>query len=387
MQHGPQRLQPHEVRQQLSQALLSQLFTIHMDKVFHSLDRQTESLGQKLLEGWRHCVQIAQSAKPQRTSATTMANQDDSSSNIHHMWRLRQALRSMPRLDIAAPTSTMLKQVFAGWRQVATLQAITRKVRKAGRDHKIQKVKQVLDSRDVFKTAKCLAPKTPKRRIQLRDEQGKMQSHDQEHGQTVDYFRKLYDGLRSPPSLLTKSITFEVEEIIAAIAKMSPAKVMPTCSAPTALWKWTSKSAAHILRQQFEHVFQPGEVHIPSAWNVSELILLPKPGKSLRKPSDLRPISLLPPEMKILSSIIATRVRPQVQTYLASTPQFAYVAGRTLQDAVTRVTSHCSEVRTLVSAVVRHIEGLRLSAPRGSTTSSGRSPSRLKHDSGNPCHT
>ena len=264
----------------------------------------------------------------------------------------------MPGLDTTAPATALPQQVFAGWSKAATLQAITRKVRKAGRDRKIQKVKQVLDSGDIFKTAKCLAPKTPKRRIQLRDEQGRMQSHDQEHGQLVDYFRKLYDGLRSPPSLVTKPITFE-EEITAAIAKMSPAKVMPSCSAPTALWKWTSKSAAHILRQQFEYVFQPGEVHMPSAWNVSELVLLPKPGKPLRKPSDLRPISLLPPEMKILSSVIAACIRPQVQTYLASIPQFAYVSGRALQDAVTRVTSHCSEVRTLIQSQACNIHTKR----------------------------
>ena len=99
--------------------------------------------------------------------------------------------------------------------------------------------------------------------------------------------------------LLTKPITFDVEEITAAIAKMSPAKAMPSCSAPTVLWKWTSRSAAHILRQQLESVFQPGPVQIPQSWNVTELVLLPKPGKPIRQPSDLRPISLLPPEMKI----------------------------------------------------------------------------------------
>ena len=359
VQHGPQRIQPHEVRQQLSQAPLSQLFTTHMDKVLRGLDHQTDSLDQKLLEGWRQCIQIAQPPKPQRPLPTTMDSQESFSDNIHQMWRLRQVLRSMPSLDTTAPATALLQQVFAGWSKAATLQAITCNVRKAGRDRKLQKVKQVLDSGDIFNTAKCLAPQTLKRRIQLRDEQGSMQSHDQEHGQLVDYFRKLYDGLRSPPSLLTTTITLKVEEITAAIAKMSPAKVMPSCSAPTALWKWTSKSAAHILRRQFEYVFQPGEVHIPSAWNVSELVLLPKPGKPLRKPSDLRPISLLPPEMKILSSVIAARVRPQVQTYLASIPQFAYVSGRTLQDAVTRVTSHCSEVRTLIQSEACNIHTKR----------------------------
>ena len=294
-----------------------------------------------------------------RPASQTVDGQESFSNNIHQMRRLRQGLRSMPGLDTTAPATALLQQVFAGWSKAATLQAITRKVRKAGRDRKIQKVKQVLDSGDIFKTAKCLAPKTPKRRTQLRDEQGRMQSHDQEHGQLVDYFRKLYDGLRPPPSLWTKPITFDVEEITAVIAKMSPAKVMPSCRAPTALWKWTSKSAAHILRQQFEYVFQPGEVHIPSAWNVSELVLLPKPGKHLRKPSDLRPISLLPPEMKILSSVIAARIRPQAQTYPASIPQFACVSGRTLQDAVTRVTSHCSEVRTLIQSQACNIHTKR----------------------------
>ena len=411
VQHGPQRMQPHEVRQQLSHEPMSQLFTTHMDKVLHDLDHQVDSLDQKLLEGWQQCIQLVQPPKSQRPLPTTADGQESFSNHIHQMWQLRQGLRSMPGLDTTAPATALLQQVFAGWRKAATLQAITRKVRKAGRDRKIQKVKQVLDSGDIFKTAKCLAPKTPKRRIQLRDEQGKMQSHDQEHGQLVDYFRQLYDGLRLPPSLLTKPITFDVEEITAAIAKMSPAKVMPSCSAPTVLWKWTSKSAAHILRQQFEHVFQPGEVHIPSAWNVSELVLLPKPGAPLRKPSDLRPISLLPPEMKILSSVIATRVQPQVQTYIPGIdptvrlrfrPRLARCSdkgnialfGSTYVDTEpslqhthqTRRTGPAEFVRRR-SVVFRHIEGFRLSTPGRSTAGHGRGPSRLGHDNGYSAHT
>ena len=87
-----------------------------------------------------------------------------------------------------------MTHVFKGWKLAAQLQSVTRQVRKACRGRKIQKVKDVLDSSDIFKAAKCLAPKTPKRRIQLRDDQGKIQTHEQEHRQIVDFFRKLYDG-------------------------------------------------------------------------------------------------------------------------------------------------------------------------------------------------
>ena len=207
------------------------------------------------------------------------------------MWELRQILRAAPAINVAADKQFQLGQLFTGWKRAILLQATARMVRAAGRERKIQKVKQVLEAGDIlFRIAKCVAPKTPKRRIQLRDSQGRTQAHAQEHLQILEFFRKLCYGRLEQIQTFDRPITFCVAEILRAISKMSPSKVMPSDSAPTVLWKHISKPVAHILLQQFHHVLQAGQIQLPPRWNISELVLLPKPGKSMRAAPDLRPI-------------------------------------------------------------------------------------------------
>ena len=354
----PRRMRPQEVRSSLQHSPLARSFETHVDKVLGSIDLPSDSIDQQLLSGWQLCVQ-RNPVPVLRSAMVQPENADHESSNyIQQMWQIRQALRSTSRPDLLDPRNR-LRRILEGWRQAGRLQAVTRHVRKAGRERKIQKVKQVLDSGDIFKTARCLAPKTPKHRIQLRDEHGKLQTHDEEHKQIVAFFQKLYDGPEPLRRRLRRPIHISADEILSAMKRMAPSKARPSDSAPTALWKWMARPISHALRIQFEHFLQEGHLELPSRWNVSELVLLPKPGKYIRSAADLRPISLLPPEMKILSSIIAERIRPQVLAYLSTIPQFAYLEGRTLQQALTRVISHCAEVRTLIKGQAMNIHSKR----------------------------
>ena len=134
---------------------------------------------------------------------------------------------------------------------------------------------------------------------------------------------------------------------------------MPTHSAPAALWRLLERQTAEVLQKQYNHVFGAGVIILPAAWNVSELILLPKPFKQLKSPGDLRPISLLPPEIKILSTILAERIRPYALQYLAEVPQYAYVTGRSLDQALCRVIAHCAQVRALISSQATNIHARR----------------------------
>ena len=81
---------------------------------------------------------------------------------------------------------------------------------------------------------------------------------------------------------------------------------------------------------------------MPERWVTSELVLLPKPGKALTSPAQLRPINLLPMQAKLLGAMIAARLQDFAQVYLRDVPQFAYVTGRSL-GAVERVAAHCAQ--------------------------------------------
>ena len=154
-------------------------------------------------------------------------------------------------------------------------------------------------------------------------------------------------------------INFTTDEVLQPVHRLSVSKVMPTTSAPAALWRLMERPAATVLTQQFNQVFSGGQVVFPDPWNISEMVLLPKPFKPLRSPADLRPIALLPPEIKVLSTMLAERIRPYAPQYLADIPQFAYVEGRSLQQALHRVISHCAQVRASVASQAINIHGRR----------------------------
>ena len=57
------------------------------------------------------------------------------------------------------------------------------------------------------------------------------------------------------------------------------------------LWKFCAHEVVQPLYQQFANALVAGCDKLPDAWNTSELILLPKPNKSLSTPAHLRPIA------------------------------------------------------------------------------------------------
>ncbi|CAE7827460.1 unnamed protein product [Symbiodinium sp. CCMP2456] len=178
--------------------------------------------------------------------------------------------------------------------------------------------------------------------------------------QIAEYFQLLYDGipLQHTPTL-TEDLNITTEEILHAMARLQPNKAVPSVSAPAALWKQLSQVTVPTLRAQFAQVFRKGTQTVPETWSVSELILLPKPNKSLRTPAHLRPICLLPLQAKLTASILASRLLPFVNEYLKDQPQFAYVPHRTLAQALERVTSHCHTVRNLLQRNTLNIHNRR----------------------------
>lgn len=48
----------------------------------------------------------------------------------------------------------------------------------------------------------------------------------------------------------------------------------------------------------------------PNLWKVSQIIMIPKPGKDVNLISSYRPISLLPALSKVFEKILIGRIRP-----------------------------------------------------------------------------
>ncbi|CAE7770501.1 unnamed protein product, partial [Symbiodinium necroappetens] len=276
-----------------------------------------------------------------------------SAPNEAKVWQAAQntldtaATDEVPNIDAALLQG--LAQLWTGWRRICALQQLQRELRRRGRHKKIHMVEQAVKADNVYQAAKQFAPKTARRRLQLRTEQGHLQTAAEEFRTIKQYYETLYAGPAPTRDFLCTRLDFQLEEVLNAIKNLAPGKAMPSYSAPAALWNNLHAELAPQVLQQLNHVFSPGLLVLPAEWCISELVLLPKPGKALTSPSHLRPIALLPPIAKVLASVLASRIQPFAAAYLENTPQFAYLRGRSLQQALERVISHCAETRALIA--------------------------------------
>ncbi|CAE6973150.1 Pol [Symbiodinium sp. CCMP2592] len=312
-----------------------------------------------ILAGWKRAV-ANQSSQKEAHRPAQQRDPDTLTAQVQTLWAQRAALRQAGRLlHVWSRRGPSLRHSFQVWACAARLQAHTRALRKACRHKKTEKVAEAVQATNIHQAAKRFAPKMPKRRIQLRREHGGLQTHEAEFRQIVQHFTSLYHAADMEPPQLSADLCIEGVEIDSALCRLQPGKAMPSCNAPAALWKRFRQDLVPLLQRQFAWHLRPGVSNLPEAWTLCELVLLPKPGKPLKSPAHLRPISLLAPEAKILASIVAQRLKEPAKAYLASLPQFAYVEGRTLQQALERVLGHCAQVRGLVQGNTRNIHNKR----------------------------
>ncbi|CAE7232435.1 unnamed protein product [Symbiodinium necroappetens] len=270
---------------------------------------------------------------------------------IRQLWALRELIHVESR-PVAQPQhqeAPGLAQLWTGWRRICALQQLQRELRRRGRHKKIHMVEQAVKADNVYQAAKQFAPKTARRRLQLRTEQGHLQTAAEEFRTIKHYYETLYAGPAPSQDVLGATLDFQLEEVLFAIKNLAPGKAMPSYSAPAALWNQLHIELAPQVLYQLNYVFKPGPLTLPAEWCISELVLLPKPGKALTSPSHLRPIALLPPIAKVPASVLAMRIQHFPAAYLANTPQFAYLRGRSLQQALERVISHCAAARALIA--------------------------------------
>lgn len=79
--------------------------------------------------------------------------------------------------------------------------------------------------------------------------------------------------------------------------------------------------------------------HVPNSWKVSEIIMLPKPGKDHRSMESYRPIALLPIMSKLFEKLILKRLNAVIEKYqLVPTHQFGFRSSHSTMDQVHRIT-------------------------------------------------
>ena len=227
-------------------------------------------------------------------------------------------------------------------------QKAVRQAKKIKADAFLAEVDAALNSGDqfvAFKVVKRLRPWQPTQKAQLKDSKGYLLSPTGELRElrkyAIDVFGKyprLQDNFVGLPQLATTTLAKH-------IASIKPGKAVPKGAAPAAAWKICAQPVADAL-SHYCNSLQPEDT-LEDGLLSADLCLIPKPGKPADKPTQLRPLGILRPDAKGLAGAARELLAPYVVPFMKPLPQFAYLPGRGLSDAQSRVVQHLREVRQI----------------------------------------
>ena len=272
---------------------------------------------------------------------------------LESLWALRKKVRGVTLRSL-----TTALGVWRHWRNVMLLNRKQREVHKQCRRLKQERLARLLADTagsnagltGVFQLLRGLAPKAPRRKLQLRAQDGMPLSSAGTLAAIQTYYTHLFNQCPAPalgpPPATPLHIT--LSELKLALAKLPAHKALPSRDAPAILWRAAAADLATKCLPALNTWLCDMRGPPPENLNVAEICLIPKPSKPLIGPEALRPISLLPPLAKALASILNTRIQTQLLRTLGRLPQYAYTANRCVADAVDRAFTHCHAVRKLL---------------------------------------
>ena len=297
-------------------------------------------------------LHLCRAAFPPRSRSATRAGATlEVRGNISRMWAMHRALK-------ARRPGTSFLQIFAAWRRYIRFMQAWRAVRTAGRNARRQRIEALVqrasaaaarhDMREIYRVVQQLAPKRRYEVVRIRSSSGATLTQKQQFDEIYQYFRHAFaraDSFNQGPRLSEFDIS--PDEAEAAIGSLKPRKAVPSQSPAAEVWQTSPKPFAEFFVKHLAHCraqHQP----LPAETTDCQLALLPKPGRPSKRPQDLRPLGLQDPCSKILACVLRDKLVPYIIPWMDSKPQFAYIPGRSIDEAILRVCRVCDSIKTLL---------------------------------------
>ena len=275
--------------------------------------------------------------------------------SVRNMWTAHRAMS--------------MRNVVAAWKQYLLFRRAYQALCRASRNRRAswleaqvvsaEAAAQQHDIATVYRIVNQIAPNKRRGRFRVRSAAGHILSAEQEFEEIFQYFSHAFqradsfqfctEGLR---------LVFTAEEISEAIGKLKSGKAVPTGSVPADVWSVCPQIFAERYSRILNHSCSQ-EFKLPAEATDCALSLLPKPGRSSRRPGDLRPLGLQDPSSKVLALALKDRLMPYVADFISCRPQFAYCPHKAFDDAICRVASHCSRVRARIKKGVLSVHDKR----------------------------
>ena len=262
------------------------------------------------------------------------------------LWQLRASLRKHWRRD--------LQGLFKAW-WLSHLHA--RKAAEARRTHveakrahtrqllgEAQQAQEAHLPHKVYQLVRRLKPWQPRTKPRLKSGQGELLSNEGELKLLKNYCHEVFSPQVAIPAAGKLAFDTDADNWTKLLRQTGFNKAVPTGQAPSAAWR----ACADVVGEALSRISATATrlQKMPESWSSPELIWLPKPLKVPDDPSRLRPIGLLTPAAKAAAASIRGLLMDGILASLHTIPQFAYLPGRDLSDALARVNHRMEVIRT-----------------------------------------
>ena len=265
-------------------------------------------------------------------------------------WHLRQARSNRAKT---------LRSLFGAWRHAAQFLRLIQATRKVCRRLRRQKLLDILntvqseahrqDMCGVFKIVDKIAPKRSRTRPQFRSHSGEILDVSEEAAANARFMRQLYASSETecfvPPPVLNNPLT--QQDILENLKAIPSKKAGPSHIALSVVYRVGAEILAPVLYDFLQAWWNGGRPYIPQAWKDAWLILIPKPGRPCKGPGDMRPIGLSHPLGKAILRGLRAKIMPYALRYMEHVPQWGFIPGWEVADALARAFRHCQAVQTL----------------------------------------
>ena len=180
----------------------------------------------------------------------------------------------------------------------------------------------------------------------------------EEYDEIYQYFSQAFAATDASPARPGTAVAPTEAEAQQAVLALKGGKAVPKHSMPADIWKLCSQSMSTHFVQRLENS-QQQRILPPQELADCELTLLPKPGKTSRRPKDLRPLGLQDPSAKVYAMVLRQRLLDIVLPRVMASNQYAYFPGKSIDQAIGRVSSFCATVRERIRVGVLSVHQRR----------------------------
>lgn len=288
----------------------------------------------------------------------TRPNQKSHDSTFNNIvlnkWQHRRALMRL--------TTQTMPNMFQAWMHLARFARLNRQSKQHAKTVRQQRFDEVIhsasqaaqrhDSKTLFAIINKFSPKIPMRKMQLRNPQGHIASPIEEAALLKKHVMDTWRGPCTFPTAPHHSsgMPFTMEDLEKELSQMPVSKAVARPCAPAPVWRMLAPKLAPPLHALLTHWWDRPEPFIPSWFRDAWMLLIPKPNKSPTTPGALRPLALQEPISKCIVGLLTKSALREAFPVFCQMPLWAYLPGRSTQEALLRVSRHCHLARTLTAS-------------------------------------